>query len=151
MVRPGRRIALRLLACCVCVFAATMGAAAPAQAGHNTCEMQIYTPYKGTWSDSTVRFIDFEAFVDCAWGTNGRFFHEAQRHRWWGWQQLFDQDAALNDRGNRRLGVRLDCPGPTITEGTWTFRSLATVSVSHWSGFDGFTGVGGEYRTGCYD
>lgn len=145
----ARKLRTLSLLCVLCLAGIGTVGAQSAHAGHSSCLMTVYTPWKGTYTGSTTKFIKFEADVNCADNTNGTFVHEAQRDRWWGWENLYDQSGSLGDHGNRRLAVPLDCAGPSISAGTWTFRSLATVSVSHITGFAGFTGVGNTYRTTC--
>jgi hypothetical protein len=145
----------RLLAALLCGLSlVALVVVEPAAAKHHTCTVSAYAPVKNRYPFPPYSFrIDFwpGARANCAAGTKGRLFFTAQRHRWWGWQELYRDSKVLNASGDATEGVWLDCPGPTISEGTWTFRSRGVLGVAHWYGWRYITVLGPERRYGCYD
>jgi len=145
----GRRRLVAVLVAAVAAALTSMALPTRAEAMHLTCTVGVYAPVKAKYTFANVYYVHFRAYANCASGTPGRLYHIAQRHRWYGWQDLYKQDAALDSTGYRFLGVPLDCPGPTITPGVWTFRSYAFVNVAHLNGFQSVGGAGPERRYNC--
>jgi hypothetical protein len=153
MTSPVRRLAARVvLVTAVVIVAGTalvFGPATTATANTETCSLYVYPPTRSTWDSQN--FIDFRTAAYCRTGTQGRLYMTAERHRWWGWEQLTSGSAVLNSDGDRQIWWSIHCPGSLITEGTWTFRTRGLLRISHWWGWDGISGISAERRYGCYD
>lgn len=150
-----RRLAVRLSTVVAVGIVAALGLSLftvkPAYARHWTCDLSAYTPYS---IFQTHKYIKYGSNANCASGVTGRHYSTLERKRWWGWQELVEGTEQLNGYGNSRIILEIHCPGSYISEGTWTFRTLAIVSIYHSGTIDPWQGksaLSGQYRTGCYN